>query len=200
MSIDFITQLILQYRYWILFPLACFEGPIVSFAIGMLSAAGYFNPIGAYAILILGDLIPDTGYYYLGRFGKRGPLIKHYLGRIGITEEHFDIVHRLWHEHGIKTMFFSKLAYGLSTIFLVSAGLVHMPPRKFYMYALPVTFLQYGILMLLGYYLDASFNLVANIVTDIQLFIAAIAIFIIAYYLLTQYMRRRLLAQKNIES
>lgn len=200
MPLDSITQLILQYRYWILFPLACFEGPVISFIAGMFIAGGYFNPIGAYTVLIFGDIIPDTGYYYLGRFGQRGPLIKRYLGRIGITEEHFDVIHRLWHNHGIKTMFFSKLAYGLSTVFLVSAGLVRMPPRKFYLYAIPVTLLQYGVLMLLGYYFAASFALITNILTDVQIFIAAIAIFIIAYYLLTQYMRRRLLAQKDVES
>jgi membrane protein DedA with SNARE-associated domain len=197
MPLDSITQLILQYRYWILFPLACFEGPVISFIVGMLIAGGYFNPVGAYAILIFGDIIPDTGYYYLGRFGARGPLIERYLSKIGITEEHMDVIQRLWHNHGIKTMFFSKLAYGLSTVFLVSAGLVRMPPRKFYLYALPVTLLQYGALMLLGYYFAASFNLITNVVTDVQVFIAAVAVLIIAYYLLTSYMRTRLLEQKD---
>src|SRR3989338_9998595 len=122
MNFAHIVGLIIQYRYFILFPLAALEGPVVAFAVGFLVSLGYFNPLLSYSILLLGDLIPDSICYYIGRHGERRALISRYGLKIGITEERFAVIKHLWHEHGFKTMFFSKLAYGFSTIFLIAAG------------------------------------------------------------------------------
>ena len=195
MNADTLIHLVEQYRYWILFPLACFEGPIVAFVVGTLVALGYFNPYLAFVVLVFGDIIPDTGYYFLGRWGAGTALAKKYMAKLGSME----IVRRLWHEHGGKTMFFSKLAYGLSTAFLVSAGLVHMPLRTFLRYAVPITLVQYGILMFLGYHFGNSFGTVTNILDHIQIVIAAIIIVAIGYYFLTRYMRTRLLREEKEE-
>src|SRR5579859_2852137 len=73
---DAALHLILVYRYWILFPLACFEGPITGFIIGTLVALGYFNVFAAYFLLVMGDIIPDTAYYLLGRYGEKGTFVK----------------------------------------------------------------------------------------------------------------------------
>ena len=195
MSPDTLIHLIEQYRYWVLFPLAVFEGPVVSFVVGTLVALGYFDPYIALGVLILGDLIPDTGYYFLGRWGAGTALAKKYMAKLGSME----IVRRLWHEHGGKTMFFSKLAYGLSTAFLVSAGLVQMPLRRFLRYALPITIIQYSALMFLGYHFGNSFGTVTNILDHIQIVIAAVIIVAIGYYFLTRYMRTRLLKEEEEE-
>ena len=188
-----ITHLIITYRYLILFPLAFFEGPIIAFIVGTLVAAGYFNPVGAYSILILGDFIPDTGYYLLGRYGQRKALITRVVSAIGIREDHFGVIRRLWHEHGKKTMFFSKLAYGLSTAFLISAGLVRMPMKKFLSYALPITMIQYAVLLALGYYFSNSFKLISRSIRDAQIIAAAVVVVAIGYYFLTRFMRQKLL-------
>ena len=49
-------------------------------------------------------------------------------------------------------MFMSKLAYGLSTLLLVSAGMVNLPIGKFFRLALIVTLFQYALLMYAGYH------------------------------------------------
>ena len=199
MSIDTLIHLIETYRYWILFPIACFEGPLTAFIIGMLVALGYFNIFGAYAVMVFGDIVPDTLYYLLGRYGEQKSLIKRYFGKVGVKEEDFAVIRNLWQNHGGKTMFFSKLAYGLSTPFLISAGLVGMKMRKFFEYALPITFLQYGILMALGYYFSNSFGTVSGIVEHIQYVFAAVIVVGIGYYFLARYMRGRLLKQEGEE-
>ena len=192
-----IAHLIIAYRYLILFPLAFFEGPIVAFVVGTLAAAGYFNVFGAYGILILGDLIPDTGYYLLGRYGERKALITRAVSAIGIREDHFSVIRHLWHNHGKKTMFFSKLAYGLSTPFLISAGLVHMPMKRFLSYALPITMIQYAILLFLGYYFSNSFKLVSQSIHDAQIIVAAVVVVAVGYYFLTRFMRKKLLQESR---
>ena len=69
-------HLLMTYRYLILFPLAAVEGPIVALLVGFLISLGYFQFFPAFGIMILGDLIPDSFYYYLGRFGNKKNLIE----------------------------------------------------------------------------------------------------------------------------
>lgn len=199
MHFENIPQLIILYRYWILFPLAFFEGPLVSILVGFLVSLGYFNFLAAYGILILGDIIPDTLYYLVGRFGKRRSLVARYGKKIGLTSERFAVIERLWEKHPGKTMFMSKLAYGLSTPFLVSAGLVGLPPKLFFTYALPVTFAQYALLLTLGFYFGNAYAFIAKTFEGAELIIAASILAAGAYYFLTAYMRKRLLEEEKQE-
>ncbi len=178
--------LLTKYGYFILFPLAAIEGPIVSLVVGFLIYLGYLKFLPAYAILLLGDLIPDTVYYYIGRFGNRRKIMEKYGPRLNLIE-------KLWREHGKKTMFFSKLAYGLSGLFLISAGLVKMPFRKFISYAFPVTLFQYGVIMMIGYSLGHSYQIAERYIQYAYVIVAAILIlFIISYILITKYARKRI--------
>ena len=69
MSVDFITELILQYRYWILIPLSFIEGPVVAFVAGMLASMGYFNIYFLSALFFVRDVGLDGVYYAIGHFG-----------------------------------------------------------------------------------------------------------------------------------
>ncbi len=178
--------LLTKYGYFILFPLAAIEGPIVSLVVGFLIYLGYLKFLPAYAILLLGDLIPDTVYYYIGRFGNKRKIMEKYGSRLNLVE-------KLWREHGRKTMFFSKLAYGLSGLFLISAGLVKMPFRKFISYAFPVTLFQYGVIMTIGYFLGHSYQLAERYIQYAYIIVAVVfIIFIISYILITKYARKRI--------
>lgn len=185
-------SLLSQYKYFVLFPLAAFEGPIVSFVTGFAVSLGYLNPLIAYGMLLLGDLIPDSVYYFIGRYGEKRSLVARYGGKVGITESRFAVIQHLWRVHPWKTMFFSKIAYGLSTIFLISAGLSKMPLRKFYLYAFPITFFQYGALMLLGYYFGNSYSLISAYFKGFEIVIAVVAVILLAgYYFFMRSMRKR---------
>lgn len=188
-----IIDLLITYRYFMLFPLALLEGPLASLVVGFLIYLGYFNPILAYSFLILGDIIPDVIYYYIGRFGNKKELIHKYSARFKIISQNFAFIERIWHTHGRKTMFLSKLAYGLSTPLLVSAGLVNMPFKKFILYAIPITLFQYGVGLLLGYYLGHSYQLAAGYIDETRLIIAGIIIVIIGYIWLRKYFRAKLI-------
>ncbi len=183
---EYLLLLLTKYGYFILFPLAAIEGPIVSLVVGFLIYLGYFKFLPAYVILLLGDLIPDTIYYYIGRFGNKRKIMEKYGSRLNLLE-------RLWREHGKKTMFFSKLAYSLSVPFLISAGLVNMPLKRFISYALPVTVFQYAAIMAIGYYLGSSYQLAAKYIDSAGIIIAIIfVIFIAMYVFFVKYARRQI--------
>ncbi len=193
-------HLILVYRYWILFPLACFEGPITGFIIGTLVALGYFNVFAAYFLLVMGDVIPDVAYYFLGRYGERVSFLQKYMQKVGIGDEHIGVIRNLWLKHTGKTMFFSKLAYGLSTPFLISAGFIKLDFKKFVAYALPVTFGQYAVLMALGYFFGASYyNTITKSLNGIGIVIAAAVVIGVAYFFFTRFMRQKLLKVEEVE-
>ncbi len=196
MSVDFITQVILQYRYWILIPLSLIEGPVVAFVAGTLAALGYFNMYFLAALFFVRDVGLDGVYYAIGHFGAKTAFVKRMLVKIGITPDHLEQVRILWEKRPGWTMFIGKLSYGIASAFIVVAGTVRMPLSKFFKYGAIVAVLQYGTLLLAGYYLGASVGgSVVHIIENVQYVIAFAAIVITGYYLFTWYMRRKFLKE-----
>lgn len=197
---EYAVALILAYKYWILFPLACIEGPILGFIAGTLVALGYFNPWIVFGVLVAGDVVPDVIYYCIGRFGERRSLIRRYAQKIGVSPEHFESIHSLWHNHTGTSMVFSKLAYGLSTPFLISAGIVGLNFTRFIRYSLPISVAQYAVLMGLGYFWGATaFSWVSTTFEGAGILVAATALVAIAYYFFTRHMRSRFQALGQTE-
>lgn len=182
-----------KFGYVALFPLAALEGPVVALGVGFLISLGYLSPLPAYAVLILGDLIPDSFYYYLGRFGNRRQLVAKYGSRFSMVSRNFGVMKHLWERHGKKTMALSKLAYGLSTPFLISAGLINMPLKKFLSYAIPVTVVQYAGLMVIGYFLGHSYLLAADYVWQGGiLFAVLLVLFVVGFVVFSKYARTQI--------
>jgi membrane protein DedA with SNARE-associated domain len=199
MSPDTITALILHYRYWILIPLCFLEGPIVAFVAGTLASFGYFDIYVLGAVFFVRDIAMDGFMYVVGRFGGETRFGKWLLKKVGVTSEHLRGIHDLWDKYAGRTMFFSKLSYGLAATFLVVAGLVKLSPKKFFAYGALVTVLQYGVLLVLGYFFGNTFETVSNVLNNIGYVLLAVSIFVTAYYVFTHFMRRRLLKQEAKE-
>ena len=194
---DGVMQLLIEYRYWILFPLACFEGPMLAFIAGILVAAGYFDPLITFGILVMGDVVPDITYYLIGRFGNRKGLIERLVGKLGMKPEHFAMIRDLWFNHTTRTMFITKFAYGLSTPLLITSGIVKLPFNRFWTNTVPLSILQYTVLLTLGYFLGSSYALVESTFARAQIIIAAIAVIAGIYYFFTSSMRKKFLAEQK---
>lgn len=196
MSVDFITELILQYRYWILIPLSFIEGPVVAFVAGMLASMGYFNIYFLSALFFVRDVGLDGVYYAIGHFGGRTNFAKRMLNKIGITTDHLEQVRVLWEKRPGWTMFIGKLSYGIASAFIVVAGMVKMPLSKFFIYGSIVAVLQYGVLLFAGYYLGESLGgNIVHIIENVQYAIAFAAVVISGYYLFSWYMRKKFLKE-----
>ncbi len=201
MSPDFITQMILQYKYWILIPLTFIEGPIVAFVAGTLAAAGFFNIYALALLFFVRDMGLDAAYYAIGYFGGRTPFAERMLAKIGITDDHLNNVREIWEKRPWATMFIGKLSYGIATAFIVVAGKIEMPLRLFFGYGFIVAILQYGVLLLAGYFLGASFGGSAELIVRNVGYVAGVmAIIISVYYYFTWKIRGKFLAKdKQIE-
>ena len=91
----------------------------------------------AFIILLIGDIIPDSIFYYIGYHGGKTGMVKKYVLDNELFKDHLNVIEKLWQEHPKKTMFFGKLAYGMALPFLISAGVVKMPYKKFITSAIP---------------------------------------------------------------
>ncbi len=198
---DHTTQLILEYRYWILIPLTFIEGPIVAFIAGTLASAGFFNIYILAVLFFVRDVGMDGVYYGVGYWGGRTKFARKMLKRIGITPDHLNDVRELWRNHAGKTMFIGKISYGIASAFIVVAGMVKMPLRKFFGWGAVVAVVQYGGLLLLGYFFGAAFGgTIKTILNNDEYALLGGAVIISGYYGLSWYMRGKFLkADREIE-
>ncbi len=195
---DIITELILQYRYWILIPLTFIEGPVVAFVAGTLASAGIFNMYFLAVLFFVRDVGLDIVYYAIGHFGGRTAFAKRMLAKIGVTEDHLEDVRVLWERRPGWTMFIGKLSYGIASAFIVVAGMVKMPFSLFLKYGILVAILQYGVLLFAGYFLGESLGgSITHILSNVQYAIAAVALAISAYYIFSWYMRKKFLEREK---
>jgi membrane protein DedA with SNARE-associated domain len=152
-----IFHLLLQYKYFIIFPFAVLEGPIITIISGFLASLGQLNFWLAFAVLAFGDLVGDSLYYALGRFGRERLIAKYgkYLGldqnRIVQIEKHFET-------HPWKTFTFGKVVHGTGSAILVAAGLGNVPYFEFLGYNIPTTMANTFILITLGYYFGHAYQ------------------------------------------
>lgn len=186
MELSSLITLLETYRYFILFPLACFEGPMLGFITGTLIPLGIFSPIPLLITLVLADVIPDIIYYFLGRWGKEKKFVHAALGRIGLHEERLELVRDFWHGHTAKAMLVTKFSYGISTPLLLTAGLVHLPFHRFWKWSAALAFLQYSILVSLGYFFGGFFAQVESALVRAQIIVAAVVVVFGLYFFFTK--------------
>jgi membrane-associated protein len=184
-----LLTLLLTYRYWVLLPLAIVEGPMLAFACGVLVSLGYLSAPVTLGILVLGDIIPDTVFYTLGRFWSDRPVVQRLAARLGVTEAHLADARGFWHNHPGKTMLMSKFAYGISSAFLFMAGLMRMSALRFYGYSISISIAHYVVIMTAGYYFGASLIAAGETVRIIEYGVAGLALLVSLYVGIMWYMR-----------
>lgn len=183
MDLTQISQELLNYKYFLLFPFAVIEGPIVTVLAGLMASLGQLSFLFSFIVLVLGDLTGDCLYYLLGRSGK-DTLIKRWGKYVGLTEKRITSLEKVFEHHSGKTLFTGKLSHGIGAAFLVAAGIAKMPFWKFLYYNFLATIPKTLILMLVGYYFGFSLTKINNILDFIAALIIGITIALFISYLL----------------
>ncbi len=185
------TELILQYRYLILIPLSIIEGPVVAFIAGALAAGGYFNVFALMAFFFARDMLMDAFYYALGYYGGSTAFVKKLLHKIGVRQDHLDGIRELWERNPGKTMFIGKLSYGIASSFIVLAGTVRMPLKKFFGWGAVIAIVQFWGLIFLGYFFGAALASYADRLFDVfHWVVLGVGIVASVYYIFSLRMRK----------
>lgn len=153
---ELIENFILTYGYISLIPLAILEGPIVTIIGGFFVSLHLLNPFLVYVIIIIGDIIGDTFYYLLGRFGRRH-FLKWVGPKLGVNEESLEKVRGYFHTKGHKTIMLAKLIQGIGVSGLVVAGSAKVPYLKYISMCFVVTAIQAFAFLLIGIFFGHAY-------------------------------------------
>ncbi len=142
-------RFLIQYKYAIIFPIAVVEGPVITMFSGFLVSLGYLSLVPTYFLLLFGDLISDSFFYLLGRFGRdflsRRKFFRESERRLERVEEHYK-------KHPRKTIIVAKASYGVGSFFLAAAGAGKMGYGTFLEYILVPNAVRTLALLLIGFY------------------------------------------------
>ena len=173
---------LVKYKYAVIFPIAVLEGPIITMVSGFLVSRGTLSFFPTFMIVFAGDLISDSGYYALGKYGRK------FVERISflkLTERRLERLEGHYEAHPGKTIMVSKASYGVGSLFLIAAGASKMGYRKFMEYITPMNAVRSAILLLIGYYLGKAVRYSG---TYLEYYTVAVIIILpLSYYIFKRY-------------
>ncbi len=158
-----------HYKYWIIFPIAVFEGPIIIIISGFLVSLGYLNGWIAYLVVIIADMIGDSLYYSIGRFWGKSKFIKRIGKYIGYDEESEKYIEDHFRRHKIKTFMIGKVTHGLGGTIQIASGIAKVTYAEFFWLSLIGTAPKALGLLILGYYLGSYYENINNYLQNIAL-------------------------------
>lgn len=173
-----LVLLLAKYGYFILFPIAVVEGPIITIIAGFLVSLGIMNVFLVYAVVMAGDIVGDTGVYMMGRSG--GALFSRYFKKhaekISKAKAYFEV-----HRH--KALVMSKIFHGVGVTGLFTAGMLHIPYKHYITVCFITTTVQSIVLVTIGILFGHAYiqiNKYLNYYAASTIIFGAIIIFIIA--------------------
>lgn len=170
MDISGLVAALFASRYALIFAGSYVEGSVVMMATGALWHAGVVSFWPAYIALLLGDILADTMWYWIGRIGAR-----RFIDRWGMlfnaTPEVIDRVEHRFHWHHIWILIVSKLTmgFGFAVATLLTAGLMRIPFSRYLTINLLGGIVWVYALLLIGYRFG---NILENVPREFQLAVA----------------------------
>ncbi|MFH1346808.1 MAG: DedA family protein [Spirochaetota bacterium] len=181
-SLSQITELLIQYKYLILFPITVLEGPIISVVAGFLVALKYFDLYTTFIIVVLGDLVGDVLNYAIGRWGRE-KIINRWGRYLGITEERLKKVEGHFEKNAGKTLLLGKALHGIGGVFIYAAGIAKVPIFKFIWFNFLGTVPKSLVLILIGFYFGYAISTVKSYLELIAAVFAGLGIIAILIWL-----------------
>jgi membrane protein DedA with SNARE-associated domain len=172
--------LLLQYGYFLLFPIAVIEGPIAAIVAGALVASGALNLYVVILVLVFADLVGDLLYYSLGRWGHVR-FLENLIEKIGITNERLEPLTHNFKKNSRKLLLIGK-TQGLGSIILYFAGVAKMPLPRFIGWNLVGTLPKVIIFVTVGYFFGQSLIQSQHAIDYFTLSSFGIALVLIVFY------------------
>ncbi|HEX3152495.1 MAG TPA: DedA family protein [Gemmataceae bacterium] len=113
---------------------------------GVLVGRDWNNPDGLkwwimLPVCILGVVLCDTFLYFVGRRWGRKLISLKWVQRRLMSPERFKKIEKNFHDYGIRILLITRILPGIRTPVFLTAGIVHLPFRKFLLadalYAIP---------------------------------------------------------------
>lgn len=164
------------------------EGTVVMMTGGVLLKLGQVQFLPLYASLILGDVLSDIMWYWIGYFGAR-----HFVMRwghlVGATHEIVEKMERRFHKYHLRILIISKLTmgFGLAVPILMTAGMMRVSFLRYCTINIIGSFVWVGFVVFVGY----NFGNVLQLFPE-QYQIASFFVLIAAFFVALRFLTKRL--------
>ncbi len=181
-----IVELLQNYGYWVLLPIATLEGPFIALLAGLLVGMGILSGPISFCILMLGDMLGDSIYYSMGYFARRKTFPSWYR-YLGITEVRVHKLERHFKNHDWKILFFAK-TQALGSVILFSAGFARMSYGKYMVYNVLGSLPKVLIFLTIGYHFIKGYEQIDGFVNLAGLFSILIGVtLLLGYWIFARY-------------
>ncbi len=193
---DLILQLSLDHYYLlflVIFVASIIEGPIISMILGVMIKTGVVGFWSSYIVLMLGDIVADIGWYYVGRrYGHR--FIARFGKYVGVDEVKVEKLTHIFHKHKHPILFISKISngFGFSLVTLITAGMVKIPFYKYFAVNFMGQLVWSGLLIGVGYYFSQWYIQIDSWMGKIGLVLGGIVL-VILFIQYTKYVRSKVI-------
>ena len=186
MSQDSVMTLMQAHGLWLVGPMAVIEGPIVTVIAAYLAKLGFMNIWAVYAVCVLGDLIGDALYYWIGRFGP-AILSDRWMARLGMTEARKLSLEGHFAAKGGRTILVGKWTHSAGLPIMLASGAARMNFPAYLAYNLVGTLPKTAVFTLIGWFIGSAYSAIDTWIWRVSL--ALIIAFVLA--LLVVWQRRR---------
>lgn len=183
---------IYQFKYILVFIGVILEGPFLMIASGFLLHKGAFTFLPLFTALVLGDLLADVSWYYIGRYFL-DTFVNKYGHFLGVTPEIATKSKELFHKYHGRILFISKitLGFGMALATLMVAGASRVPLRKFLVLNFWGECILVAVLMMIGYFFGQLYSsIVEGFRTVFLVGAAALSVCLVLWF--SKYMKAKI--------
>ncbi len=175
-----------QYTYFLIFPIAVIEGPIIIIISGFLVYLGVLNVYVALLVLVIADMIGDSLYYLIGKYWRQSAWIKKIGSFLGYSEKSEQNLEKHFENHTGKTLLLAKVSHGIGGAVQVAAGIARVPYPEFLWFSFIGTVPKTIALLLVGFYAGSSYEKMDGYLNTIALFVLGAVVLTIVYMIVTR--------------
>ncbi len=186
---EHIIYLLSHYKYFILLPLSIVEGPIVAVIVGLLWTQGFLNPLYAFIVIIIGDMIGDSAVYALGRWGKSA-FLRNVSRRFGLTDDKFNRAKVFFEANPTKTISLSKVILGVGVAGIFMAGNAKIPYNRFIVICLVTSMAQYIVYIGIGFLFGQAYLTINHYLNYFASFSIILAFALIIFFLVRSKLKK----------
>lgn len=157
MSQDAVLHLMQSHGLWLVGPMAVIEGPIVTVIAAYLAKLGYMQIMAVYLVCVLGDLIGDGMYYWIGRAGP-ALLPDRWLNRMGITKARQLALEGHFATQGPRTLLLAKWTHSIGLPVMLASGAARMNFTAYMFWNLLGTLPKTAVFTLIGWFIGSAYT------------------------------------------
>lgn len=125
-----VLELLYEHRYIFAFLGAMLEGNFIMILSGVLFKFGFFDFWALAAVLIGGYFLNGIAWYLIGRIGGN-VIVEKFMKRRKFGKKIIDKLEEFSQKHSAKTIFLTRITYGVSMFTFMIAGSLKMNWKKF---------------------------------------------------------------------